>query len=323
MSTAMSVRNLRKEFRTGAFTIVAVDDINFTLEEGEILGFLGPNGAGKTTTVKMLCGLVKPTRGSITMGNNNIPTKPRQVMLSLGAVLEGSRNIYWRLTVQENLEYFASCRGACSLEFPRRVDRLLTTLGLAEKRKALVQTLSRGMQQKVALACALCTNPRILLLDEPTLGLDFQSSVAIQQEILRLAREEGRAVLLTTHQMELACLCTRVAIMKQGRILTLEAVQHLLDIFQVDLYSVRLQGSISFSCKNQLEKQWDAQIFEEELKTTIHIRCDNAHDLYAVLGILARSSATILSIHRIEPSLGQVYMRILEDHACETAGASS
>ncbi|MGA7892876.1 MAG: ABC transporter ATP-binding protein, partial [Candidatus Sulfotelmatobacter sp.] len=280
MATAIRVRDLRKEFRSRAVTTVAVDNIGFDLEEGEILGFLGPNGAGKTTTVKMLCGLVKPTRGTVLVDGCDVIRNPRQTVRHIGAVLEGSRNIYWRLTVEENLEYFAACRGISPEGFSVTVDRLLTTLDLMGKKKALVQTLSRGMQQKVALACALCANPRILLLDEPTLGLDFQSSAAIQREVLRLAQEEGKAILLTTHHMEIARLCTRVAIMKQGRILTLDSVDKLLDILRADLYTVRIQGQIPFACKSQLQRSWKVEIMEDETETTVEIQLENAREFY-------------------------------------------
>ncbi|HEY5028920.1 MAG TPA: ABC transporter ATP-binding protein [Candidatus Angelobacter sp.] len=322
MSTAISVRNLRKEFGTGSARTVAVDEVTFALHHGEILGFLGPNGAGKTTTIKMLCGLIKPTRGSIRIGEEDVAVRPRQAMLHLGTVLEGSRNTYWRLTVTENLEYFASCRGAYTRDFSRTIDRLLTTLGLTSKRHALVQTLSRGMQQKVALACALCTNPQILLLDEPTLGLDLHSSIAIQKEIRRLAHEEGKAILLTTHQMEIASLSTHIAVMDRGRIVALDAVKSLLGSFSVDVYQIRLQGTVPLGCRIRLERQWDAKIFEDGLGTTLHIPCGRVQNLSSIVEVLEHCSATIVSLHRVEPSLDQVYLGLLEGSR-ETLSAST
>jgi ABC-2 type transport system ATP-binding protein len=322
MSTAISVCNLRKEFGTGSDTTVAVDGVTFALNTGEILGFLGPNGAGKTTTIKMLCGLIKPTRGSIRICDEDIAVRPRQAMLHFGTVLEGSRNIYWRLTVTENLEYFATCRGAYTRDFSRTIDRLLTTLGLNSKRHALVQTLSRGMQQKVALACALCTNPQILLLDEPTLGLDLYSSIAIQEEIRRLAHEEGKAILLTTHQMEIASLSTRIAVMDRGRIVALDAVKSLIGSFRVDIYKIRLQGTVPLGCRLRLERQWDAKIFEDGLETTLQIPCGRVQNLSAIVEVLEHCSATIVSLHREEPSLDQVYLGLLEGSR-ETVSAST
>jgi ABC-2 type transport system ATP-binding protein len=323
MNTAVSVRNLRKEFGSGPRKTVAVNDISFSLRAGDILGFLGPNGAGKTTTMKMLCGLIKPTRGCIFIGDMAMEAKPRLAMRRLGTVLEGNRNTYWRLTVAENLQYFASCRGAITRDFPRTIDRLLATLGLTSKRNALVQTLSRGMQQKVALACALCADPEVLLLDEPTLGLDLQSSLTLQQEIRRLAREENKAILLTTHQMEVAALSTRIAVMNQGRIVALDSVKNLMGFFSVDVYKIRLQGMLSLGCKLRLERQWNAQIFADGLETTIHIPCERVPSLASVVEVLEHVSATIVSLERMNPSLGQVYMGLLEGHSRETVSASS
>jgi ABC-2 type transport system ATP-binding protein len=324
MSTAISVRNLRKEFGTGPAKTIAVDDVTFSLGDGEILGFLGPNGAGKTTTIKMLCGLIKPTQGCISIGGVDVAAKPRQGMRRLGTVLEGSRNTYWRLTVAENLQYFASCRGANTRDFPRTIDRLLATLGLTAKRNALVQTLSRGMQQKVALACALCTDPEILLLDEPTLGLDLQSSLAIQREIRRLAQEERKAVLLTTHQMEVASsLSTRIAVMNQGQIVALDTVKRLLGSFTVDVYKIRLHGTVSLGCKLRLERQWAAEIITDGVETTVHIPCERVEGLSSIVETLERFSVTIVSLERVEPSLGQVYVGLLEGRFCETVSASS
>jgi ABC-2 type transport system ATP-binding protein len=323
MSTAISVRNLRKEFGTGPAKTIAVDDVTFNLGDGEILGFLGPNGAGKTTTIKMLCGLIKPTQGFISVGGVDMAAKPRQGMRRLGTVLEGSRNTYWRLTVAENLQYFASCRGANTRDFPRTIDRLLATLGLTAKRNALVQTLSRGMQQKVALACALCTDPEVLLLDEPTLGLDLQSSLAIQREIRRLAQEERRAVLLTTHQMEVASLSSRIAVMNHGQIVAFDTVKSLLGSFTVDVYKLRLHGTVSLGCKLRLERQWAAQIITDGVETTVHIPCERVQGLSSIVEVLERFSATIVSLERVEPSLGQVYVSLLEGRSRETVSASS
>ena len=319
MRPAIVVQNLQKEFRSGSVTTVAVDHVAFTLQYGEILAFLGHNGAGKTTTIKMLCGLITPTSGSILIGMNDMRSRARRGMLSLGTVLEGSRNIYWRLTVAENLEYFASSRGGNTPAFRQRAEQLLTKLGLADKRKAIVQTLSRGMQQKVALACALCTNPPILLLDEPTLGLDLQSSFALQHEIQRLAYEEGKAILLTTHQMEIASLANRIAIMNHGRIVALDAVKNLLGSFRVNLYEIRLQGAIPPNCRALLQERWDAEILEGEFETVLHISCEKAHNLHTIVEALERYSVTVLSLQHVEPSLSQVYVDILEGSSRETA----
>ncbi len=318
METAISVHKLRKEFRGRGKSIVAVDDIDFTLRRGEILGFLGPNGAGKTTTIKMLCGLVKPTSGSLLIGGIDPAANPRKAMRKLGAVLEGSRNTYWRLTVDENLEYFAYSRGRVSSDFRHRRDRLLTTLGLAEKRTELVQKLSRGMQQKVALGCALIPDPEILLLDEPTLGLDLQSSQAIQQEIKRLADQEGKSILLTTHQMEIAhALSTHVAIMNRGRIVVQDKVKNLLDVFSLGMYTIRVYGWLPAEERTWLEARWGAELDHDESGTTLRVPLTDARQLYLIIEILERHKLLISNIQRLEPNLGEIYLKLIEEGPVE------
>jgi len=291
-----------------------VNDIEFTLEEGEVLGLLGPNGAGKTTTIKMLCGLIRPTRGSIWINGHELIATSRQALTGLGAVLEGSRNTYWRLTVAENLEYFAHIRGRATSDLPRTIDQLLVSLGLCEKRNDTVQTLSRGMQQKVALACALVTDPKVLLLDEPTLGLDLQSSRAIQAEIRRLASEERKAILLTTHQMEVArVLSDRVAIINHGRIIALDRLQNLLDLFALGVYEIRVGGRLSLEQGIRLQKQWDIQINADESGTTLYVTLEDAHYLYDVIEMLRPCRLPILIVRRVEPDLGEIYLKLVEE----------
>lgn len=320
----ISAHKLRKEFRNRGKPIVAVDGIDFTLHRGEILGFLGPNGAGKTTTIKMLCGLVKPTSGSLLIGGLDLTANRRKAMQNLGVMLEGSRNTYWRLSVDENLEYFAYSRGRALSNFQQRRDHLLASLGLVEKRNELVQKLSRGMQQKVALGCALIADPEILLLDEPTLSLDLESSLAIQQEIKRLADQEGKAILLTTHQMEIAqTLSTRVAVMNGGRIVALDKVANLLDVFSLGAYKICVKGFLPLEERRWLEAQWDAQLDQDESGTTLRVVLKEACQLYPVIEILQRCKLPLSSIQRAEPNLGEIYLKLIKEESVEATHISA
>lgn len=324
VETAISVHKLRKEFRSRGKTIVAVDDIDFTLRRGEILGFLGPNGAGKTTTIKMLCGLVKPTGGSLLIGGLDLAANPRKAMQNVGVVLEGSRNTYWRLTVDENLEYFAYSRGRASSDFQQKRNRLLASLGLTEKRNELVQKLSRGMQQKVALGCALIADPQVLLLDEPTLGLDLQSSLAIQQEIRRLADQEGKSILLTTHQMEIAhAISSSVAIMNRGRIVALDTLKNLLDGFSLGMYKIRVEGFLPLEEQTWLEAQWGAKLDQDESGATLRVAFSDACQLYLVIEVLQRCKLPISNVQLVEPSLGEIYMKFIEERSDDATRLSS
>ena len=201
---------------------VAVKGVSFDIKAGEIFGLLGPNGAGKTTTIKMLCTLLEPSGGTATLNGYDVVREAGLVRQSLGAVLTGERSIYWKLTGRENLEYFAALYHIPRPVAKRRIAELLERLDLVNRADELVERYSSGMKQRVAIAKALLPNPPILLLDEPTIGLDPQSARNLRELILE-TRAEGRTVLLTTHYMEEADqLSDRVGIIDGGEVIALD-----------------------------------------------------------------------------------------------------
>jgi ABC-2 type transport system ATP-binding protein len=213
---AIVVSNLVKSYQANRPN--AVDGISFEVSPGEILGLLGPNGAGKTTTVKSILGLVEPTAGSVHLAGYDMARQRHKALLHAGAVLEGARNIYWRLSVRANLKYFGALKGLRGKDLAARVDRVLALVDLADRAEDEARVLSRGMQQKAALAVAVLHDPAVLLLDEPTLGLDVQAARAIESAVRQLASEQKKAILLTTHQMSLAeRLCDRVFVISNGK----------------------------------------------------------------------------------------------------------
>jgi ABC-2 type transport system ATP-binding protein len=212
----LSVHSLTKTYRTETGPRVAVSDLDFDLDRGEVLAFLGPNGAGKTTTIKMISALVRPDEGQVLIDGEDPHRTPR-CLTSIGAILEGNRNVYWRLTPLENIEYFAGIRGIPRREAQKRGKELLERLGLADRMNSPVAKLSRGMQQKVAIVITLVHRPRLLLLDEPTLGLDVEAANDMQ-DIIRQLAAEGIGILLTTHQLALAEKLARdVLIIRNGK----------------------------------------------------------------------------------------------------------
>ena len=200
----------------------AVDGIDLTVQSGEIFGLLGPNGAGKTTTMKMLATLLLPTSGSIRVLGIDPLARPREVRARLGAMLSGERSLYWKLTARENLEYFAALYHVAPAETRPRIDRALVAVKLADRADDYVERYSTGMRQRLALARALLPDPPLVILDEPTVGLDPQASRDLRDRVREL-RAQGRTVLLTTHYMEEADqLCDRVAIIDHGKIVALD-----------------------------------------------------------------------------------------------------
>ena len=173
---AVSVSGLTKRFGDRAEAITAVDTVTFDVERGSIVGLLGPNGAGKTTLIKSILGMVLPDDGSVRIRGVDVHDDPRRAYASVDAMLEGARNDYWRLTVRENLRYFATVSGVDPDSVVDRHERLLEQLELTEKADVAVRDLSRGMKQKVSLASVLTGGAEVVFLDEQTLGLDIESS---------------------------------------------------------------------------------------------------------------------------------------------------
>lgn len=203
-------------------TFTAVNGVDLEIQRGEIFGLLGPNGAGKSTTIRMLCTLLEPTSGTASVNGFDTVTQANDVRRSLGTLLAGDRSIYWKLTGRENLEYFAALHHIPPTTARRRVDELIERMELKERANELVEKYSTGMKQRVAIAKALLARPPILLLDEPTLGLDPQAARNLRELISDL-KQEGHTILLTTHYMEEADqLSDRIGIIDMGKVIALD-----------------------------------------------------------------------------------------------------
>src|SRR5687768_434359 len=203
-------------------TFTAVDGVDLQIERGEIFGLLGPNGAGKSTTIRMLCTLLEPTSGTAQVNGFDVVKQANEVRRSLGTVLAGERSIYWKLTGRENLEYFAALYHIPAEIAKQRVDELIERMELKDRANELVEKYSTGMRQRIAIAKALLARPPILLLDEPTLGLDPQAARRVRELIAEL-KQEGHTILLTTHYMEEADqLSDRIGIIDTGKIIALD-----------------------------------------------------------------------------------------------------
>ncbi len=198
----------------------AVDGVSFCVHHGEIFGFLGPNGAGKTTTVRMLCGLTRITRGRAVIGGRDVSREPREVKKLIGVVPDIS-NLYAELTCRENLLFCGEMYGLSRRERERRADELLRFFGLERFRDTKFKNLSKGLKRRLTIAAALMHRPRLLFLDEPTLGLDVLSRRRIWMVIRELNRR-GVTIFLTTHNIyEAFKLCSRIAIINRGRIVAI------------------------------------------------------------------------------------------------------
>jgi len=207
---------------------VALDHVNVNIRSEELFGLLGPNGAGKTTLVKCLSTTLLPDEGTAIVNGFDILKQATLVRSSIGLAIGGERTLYWKLTAKDNLMYFASLYKIPRNHAKERVDELLELMGLSDRADERLEDYSTGMRQKVAIARALLHDPPVLLLDEPTLGLDPTFSRQIRNLIKELCRKEGKTALLTTHSMEEADeMCDRIAIINDGKIVAIDTPTNL------------------------------------------------------------------------------------------------
>lgn len=311
-TAAITIRKLTKSYHSrGKTPITAVEQLNLEIAHGQVFGFLGANGAGKTTTIKMMCGLVTPTAGTIYLNGYDVQTQRGHAMRQIGAVLEGTRNIYWRLTAWENVLYFGRLKGVGSREVTARAEQLLTELDLWDRRHEKTRTFSRGMQQKVAIACALIADPPIVLLDEPTLGLDVEAALTVKNWIVRLATERQKTIVLTTHHLSMAQqVCERVAIINKGKLIANGATQSLLSQFRDEYVEIKVAGTLD-GAQAHYEPQW-----------TISMDGDNTYclsgaltsqdALYRTLTQLREDGLALISIMPIKPDLEALFIDAIQ-----------
>ena len=315
-AVAIELTGLSKTYGHGKNAFTAVHPTTLTVPWGQVIGLLGPNGAGKTTIIKMISGLITPTSGTITLGGHDVRRQRPAAMHQIGAVLEGSRNVYWPLSAWENLMYFGRLKGLRSAEIKPRAERLLTELGLWERRHETVGSFSRGMQQKVAVSAALITDPPIILLDEPTLGLDVESARTFKSWITQLARNEAKTIVLTTHQLEAAQeLSDRIAVIKEGSIIADLPTSELLARHAENRFEVHLRGALDGPGRELPE---GVQVETSGEQTRVLVPDADGYDIFTVLAQLGGAGAGLVSVGRARPSLEEVFLRLIhEDHSYE------
>jgi len=306
----LEARGLTKVFGRGDTALRAVDGVDLVVYAGEVVGLLGPNGAGKTTTIKMAAGLVTPTSGTVSILGEDLRRHRGRAVRRLGAVLEGGRNVYWALSAWQNLVYFGRLRGLRTREFAERAEWLLRQLGLWDRRHEPVGGFSRGMQQKVAIAAALVSDPPLVLLDEPTIGLDVAAARTVKDWVRRLAAEEGKAVVLTTHQLAVAEeLSHRVAVINHGRIVADQPVGELLEGFREDRYRIEVAARADGVPPSMLYERDDA---DGDADHTILV-ADRAA-LPEVLDVLVHQKVPLVSVMPVQPDLEEVFVQLVGDH---------
>jgi ABC-2 type transport system ATP-binding protein len=302
---AIEVSNLTKNYGK----IKAVDDVSFTVEKGAICGILGPNGSGKTTTIKSICNLIIPDKGVIKLFNK----ENQKSIEHISALFEGTRNLYWRLTPRENLRYFAGIRGLGGRKIESRIDELLERFNLSEKRNATVNTLSRGMQQKIAIAMTLICDTDIILLDEPTLGLDVQSYMDIKNILRNIALDMNKTILLSTHHMDLVQeLCNQVVILNRGKLVAKDSVENLLNMFKSMTYEIVLLYSINEETKNYLSSlNYNFYFTDDDKKIEIDI--SDLNEIHNIIEKLKARNIMITEIKQKDIDFERVYLNLTNE----------
>lgn len=293
-------------------SLVAVDHINFNVKEGEIFGFLGPNGAGKTTTIRMLSTLTRPTDGTATVDNYDIIKDDNEVRKLVGLVSE-KMIMYDRLTAKENLWFFGKLYNIPKEILNKRIDELLELVQLSDWKNSQVGTFSSGMRQRMNVIRGLLNMPKVLFLDEPTLGLDPQSSVEVREFVKKINRENKTTIILTTHMMvEADMICDRIGIIDHGKIVALDTSTNLKKLVSgadttilrleiVNLTTNMITSIQSLKCVNSVSQDNSTHI-------KVHVNGNEAFD--TIIDTIRAEKGKINSVENLQPTLEDVFLHI-------------
>ena len=304
----IEVHNLTKKFKN--FT--AVDDISFDVKKGEIFGLLGPNGAGKSTTLRMLSTLSRPTNGTALIGGFDTVKNDMEVRKLIGIVSE-KMIIYNRLTAKENLWFFGSLFNIPKDTLNKRINDLLELVQLTKFKDSQVGTFSTGMRQRMNVVRALLNMPQVLFLDEPTLGLDPQSSAEIREFVRKLNQESGTTVIITTHMMlDADLLCDRIAIVDHGKIIALDTSTNLKKIISGgDTMIIKLEVANLTPEMVAIVKTLNcADAVTQENSTTLHIIVHGEEAFDSIVDSVRKNNGKITSMANLQPSLEDVFLHI-------------
>ncbi len=302
--SAISVQGLTKQF--DAF--VAVDQISFDVQKGEIFGFLGPNGAGKTTTIRMLCGILKPTRGSGTVAGFDIFKENERIKRRIGYMSQRF-SLYPDLTVLENIDFFAGIYGLQGARMSERRQWALNTAALTDYTNRITRELPLGYKQRLALVCAMIHEPAILFLDEPTAGVDPLSRRSFWDLIYYLKEEKQTTIFVTTHYMDEAEHCERIALIQDGKISALDAPAKLKKSLHSRIYLI--SGQQLSKIKEAILDRADV-ISVVPFGVALHVFFEDDESAQMLKKELIRKGVALERFERVLPSLEDVFISFVE-----------
>jgi ABC-2 type transport system ATP-binding protein len=306
----IEVKNLTKKFNG----LTAVDNVSFEVKRGEIFGFLGPNGAGKSTTINILSTVLSPTKGEAFINNFSILSQRDGVRKSIGLVFQDP-SLDDRLTAEENLRFHARLYAVPGDEYKKREKEVLNLVDLWDRRNEVVKNFSGGMKRRLEIARGLIHYPAVLFLDEPTLGLDPQTRAHLWSYILKLKREKEMTIFMTTHYMNEAENCDRIAIIDHGKIIALDTPDNLKAKVRGDVISMKSNDKLSL--KKELEERYRVEVKEKD--STLRIEVANGDQFLPRL--FNELTAKIDAIELRKPTLDDVFLNFT-GHAIREEAAS-
>lgn len=299
----IEIKKISKEYGD----MIAVNDIDLEINKGEIFGVLGPNGAGKSTLIGMICGLIKRTSGEIIYEEKE--TKTRRFKENIGIVPQDFA-LYWDLTAEENIEFFCSLYGFKGKDLKRRVNKVLEFVGLTDVRKKRASEFSGGMKRRLNIACAIAHSPKLIIMDEPTVGIDPQSRNHILKSVLKL-RDEGATVIYTSHYMqEVDDICDRIAIIDKGNVIaegTSEELKNL--IGDKRIFNITVKEKIDNFEEKLLEITGIEKVVFSENEYKIST-IKNSNLLTKIIETALSLGGEIINIENSEPTLENVFLAL-------------
>ena len=300
----LTVTDLTKSFGT----LLAVDHVSFEVQQGQVFGFLGPNGAGKTTTINMICNLLKPDSGSITLDGEDLTSGRAALRKKLGVVPQEIA-LYEELNAIENLNFWGSLYDLSASVLKRRVPELLELAGLLDRGKDRVKTYSGGMKRRLNMMAGLLHKPKLLLLDEPTVGIDPQARHHILNTVRQIAKE-GTTILYTTHYLDEAeDLCDRLAIIDHGRILTIGTQEQIVQIVGENSL-IKISGDIRERAIEDLVRTFDGVNIETLDDNQVVLSLPSKEHTGRLIEALIRSDIVLENLQIKEPSLDSVFIKL-------------
>jgi len=308
MNSIIQLRNLTRSFGSNC----AINNISFSVEEGEVFGLLGPNGSGKTTLVRLLNGVLAPTSGSVTIFDRDVMAEGAYVRARTGVLTE-TPSLYERFTAKKNLTFFGRFYGIPDAELTSRVHQILELLDLADRADEPVGGFSRGMKQRLAIARALIHDPQVIFLDEPTSGLDPQSSRQVDGIIHELASDKGKTIFLCTHNLaEAQALCSRVAMINKGKILALGSIRELTELLWKALpLEMEFLTAIPDAVISSI-REMNGVTVESVRENTLTLRVTGKHLIPPVIHAAIRHGGEVFRVTPRDYSLEEIYFTVQE-----------